>query len=154
MPDLRAGGGGGPSAALSTMNVNTLGPEVLKHLRLIFNEVSRSDHDGIDETRARMFIQDTQKEYDSDARRMFVDLNGLIAFNDFLNYVTSPAFNALGSSKELDASYPLSHYFISSSHNTYLMGHQLYGQCSVDGYTNVRGITLQPTLFVSPAKPG
>lgn len=135
MRDLQAGGGG-PSAALSTRKIDVLAPEVLKYLKHVFNEIAGSDH-GIDETEARRFVQDIQKEYDSDVQRMLVDSKGSTAFNDFLGYVTSPAFDALGPPRELDASYPLSHYFISSSHNTYLMGHQLYGQCSVDGYTNV-----------------
>lgn len=33
-----------------------------------------------------------------------------------------------------DMSQPLCHYFISSSHNTYLMEDQLRGQSSVEGY--------------------
>ncbi|OAP62416.1 hypothetical protein AYL99_04619 [Fonsecaea erecta] len=33
-----------------------------------------------------------------------------------------------------DRSYPLSEYFISSSHNTYLLAHQLYGTSSADAY--------------------
>lgn len=37
--------------------------------------------------------------------------------------------------KELtDRSYPLPEYFISSSHNTYLIAHQLYGSSSASGY--------------------
>ena len=36
---------------------------------------------------------------------------------------------------ELD--FPMTSYFISSSHNTYLTGNQLYGQSSIDGYKNV-----------------
>lgn len=34
----------------------------------------------------------------------------------------------------LDRSHPLSEYFISSSHNTYLMAHQLYGKSSAGAY--------------------
>ncbi|KAF3771329.1 1-phosphatidylinositol-4,5-bisphosphate phosphodiesterase gamma 2 [Cryphonectria parasitica EP155] len=36
----------------------------------------------------------------------------------------------------VDRSYPLPEYFISSSHNTYLMAHQLYGTSSAAAYEN------------------
>jgi phosphatidylinositol phospholipase C delta len=55
--------------------------------------------------------------------------------------VQSPAVEALldqphikVSASVTDRSHPLPEYFISSSHNTYLMAHQLYGTTSANGY--------------------
>ena len=38
---------------------------------------------------------------------------------------------------ESELSHPLKDYLISSSHNTYLVGNQLYGEASIDGYKTV-----------------
>lgn len=59
------------------------------------------------------------------------------SLEDFLKFMSSEQSNAIGEAREQDLSLPLSNYFISSSHNTYLTGHQLYGKANVDGYKNV-----------------
>ncbi|KAI1125576.1 PLC-like phosphodiesterase [Nemania abortiva] len=58
-------------------------------------------------------------------------------FSGFLQYMTSTAANALAPPEEADFSWPLSSYYISSSHNTYLTGNQLNSDSDADAYKNV-----------------
>ena len=61
-------------------------------------------------------------------------------FDEFLAYMASPSSNATLNAPELsetDLAYPLSNYFINSSHNTYLTGNQLYGESSTRAYKTV-----------------
>jgi hypothetical protein len=59
------------------------------------------------------------------------------SLKDFLDYMSSDSSNACGKPPNQDLDHKLSEYFISSSHNTYLTGHQLYGKANVEGYKNV-----------------
>ncbi|XP_055521407.1 LOW QUALITY PROTEIN: 1-phosphatidylinositol 4,5-bisphosphate phosphodiesterase delta-4-like, partial [Leucoraja erinacea] len=82
------------------------------------------------ETNAKDLI--TRYEPSETARRLYA-----LTLDGFLMYLCSPE----GSIFELrhgpvyqDMSQPLCHYFISSSHNTYLLEDQLRGHSSVEGY--------------------
>ncbi|XP_024084473.1 1-phosphatidylinositol 4,5-bisphosphate phosphodiesterase epsilon-1-like isoform X1 [Cimex lectularius] len=64
-----------------------------------------------------------------------------LSFEGFARYLMDKenfAFvNEKVSPDEREMDYPLSHYYIASSHNTYLTGHQLKGESSVDLYSQV-----------------
>ncbi|KAJ6658760.1 hypothetical protein lerEdw1_019681 [Lerista edwardsae] len=62
---------------------------------------------------------------------------GALGIDGFTNYMRSPAgdiFNPEHYNVHQDMTLPLSHYFITSSHNTYLVGDQLMSQSRVDMY--------------------
>ncbi|XP_067586072.1 1-phosphatidylinositol 4,5-bisphosphate phosphodiesterase eta-2 [Pseudorca crassidens] len=62
---------------------------------------------------------------------------GTMGIDGFTNYTRSPAgdiFNPEHHRVHQDMTWPLSHYFITSSHNTYLVGDQLMSQSRVDMY--------------------
>ncbi|XP_077007655.1 1-phosphatidylinositol 4,5-bisphosphate phosphodiesterase eta-2 [Tamandua tetradactyla] len=65
---------------------------------------------------------------------------GVLGIDGFTNYTRSPAgdiFNPEHRSVHQDMTRPLSHYFVASSHNTYLVGDQLMSQSRVDMYARV-----------------
>uniref|UniRef100_A0A1B6CHB2 1-phosphatidylinositol 4,5-bisphosphate phosphodiesterase n=1 Tax=Clastoptera arizonana TaxID=38151 RepID=A0A1B6CHB2_9HEMI len=62
---------------------------------------------------------------------------GMLSLDGFLRYLMSDDNPIMASSKmdlSDDMDQPLAHYFINSSHNTYLTGHQLTGKSSVEIY--------------------
>ncbi|KAI6098556.1 PLC-like phosphodiesterase [Pisolithus sp. B1] len=58
----------------------------------------------------------------------------LDAFTAFLLSSDNSAFTDQHGRIHQDMTQPLCHYFISSSHNTYLVGHQLVGDSTIEGY--------------------
>lgn len=61
----------------------------------------------------------------------------LMTLEDFTSFLLSPDNSAFADQDGRiwhDMTHPLSEYFISSSHNTYLVGHQLVGFSTIEGY--------------------
>ena len=111
---LRAGGGGGPSEETAQASIASIpkGSPVHQQLHNVYQNLSP------DEPFQGEKIADEES---------------------FMSYMRSPTSAATGPPPAItrDLSYPLSSYYISSSHNTYLSGHQLYGEASTEAYTNV-----------------
>lgn len=66
--------------------------------------------------------------------------NTYLKYTDFSSYLHSANTKPLHNEEKLDSnyySYPLTDYFISSSHNTYLLGKQFHGFSSIEGYIHV-----------------
>ena len=72
----------------------------------------------------------------------FLRSRNLLSYVGFARYlldkdnflVTSESFNKSSNTIDETMNYPLSYYFIASSHNTYLTGHQLKGESSAEIY--------------------
>lgn len=65
-------------------------------------------------------------------------------------FLESGEGDVLAPEQDLDLKHPLSHYFCSSSHNTYLWGHQLYGKASAEPYQLVSGQSEKCSGLISP----
>lgn len=61
----------------------------------------------------------------------------LASIDNFRAYMKNEVSRAQAPADELDCSAPLSDYFVSSSHNTYLTGNQLYSDAAASAYTSV-----------------
>ncbi|KAF8480101.1 PLC-like phosphodiesterase [Russula ochroleuca] len=61
----------------------------------------------------------------------------LEGFTAFLLSTSNSAFTDRDGSIHHDMTRPLSEYYVSSSHNTYLLGHQLVGESTIEGYIRV-----------------
>lgn len=133
--------GGGVSGEEHHGHVKTVNENILRYLTNVFNchaDENKSWH----KAQAATFIRCTQAgdpESKNEALPAQLATKEQLDFNDFLHYMTSDASNIVGPCRtsDQDLTYPLASYFISSSHNTYLTGNQLYSESSTDAFKNV-----------------
>lgn len=127
-PQLQAGGGQTAlHASMSTLSI--LSPTVTKYLKSIADGEIPLGTNQLAEYNKFLFEQFRLEEKTKD--------HGRLDFQSLLSYMSSSESNALRPAEEVDLNYPLSSYFIGSSHNTYLSGNQLYGEASTEAYRNV-----------------
>ncbi|KAK2026820.1 phosphatidylinositol-specific phospholipase C [Colletotrichum zoysiae] len=138
-PPLEAQAGGGASESQRT--VKTFNDSVIKYLNRIFSvHAGQNDHKWHKEQIAS-FVKIVQGEETPDCLTAGTKAAAAapeeLDFHGFLNYMASSASAVTAPAREQDLTYPLSSYFISSSHNTYLTGNQLYSESSTGAYKNV-----------------
>lgn len=140
-PHLQAGGGTAAGLDKAAAEIYQFSEPVMSYLKTMYNDLQQS----FTNTGTGMecfFIKEQRLDPD------IFSAHESFSFEEFLEYFRSGHSNALEPAKKQDLTRPLSNYFISSSHNTYLTGHQLYGSASTDGYRNV-GLIPLPLLEVS-----
>lgn len=131
LPDGAHQAGGGVSGRVH--RVRDLKPHVLDHLRKVY---SAHGKDSWTPEQTAVFLKTVQHDTPSELALELADDKDW-ELGTFLKYMTSEVTSAVAPPEEVDLSWPLSAYFISSSHNTYLTGNQLSSDSSADAYRNV-----------------
>ncbi|KAL2829736.1 PLC-like phosphodiesterase [Aspergillus cavernicola] len=109
-----------PSPQAPALNsIATFSPSFQTRLDQIYKSLTDSSKSS--------FIKDIQRNTENED-----PLSSLAAFHA---YMASPAASALRPASPPDSSAPITDYFISSSHNTYLTGNQLYSDAAASAYT-------------------
>ena len=122
------------------MKIESFSSPVLSYLRTEYKKNAGSGAQ-VSQTATAQPQSDTQQEghtgpQDSATPNLLHDRDALDE-KGFFEYMASPSSNAMAPPKSHDLTRPISNYFISTSHNTYLSGNQLYGDASTHAYTNV-----------------
>jgi hypothetical protein len=133
------------STTKADRGVPSFSASVLTHLKRIHASLSPAILDA--KSDFRKGIQNDGNEEIGESTEDASQPDPLKSLPSFLAYMASPIAKAHRHAEPLDLSAPISNYYISSSHNTYLTGNQLYGDASITSYTNV-GLNLVFRLCV------
>lgn len=118
-------------AASSADTTTFFSRPVLAHLKQIY-ESSRQNGPELDFGSVQADADVRQK-----TDKLGSENENIASLASFLNYMTSPVARAHRDAENSDLTSQIAHYYISSSHNTYLTGNQLYSEASAAAYTNV-----------------
>jgi hypothetical protein len=117
-----------------SFTVDKFHPTVEKHIQQIYNSVEAYAPN------TKYFLNEIQRDAPvavSEETAEDADADVLASVDAFRAYMKDANSSAMGPEQALDLSAPLSDYFISSSHNTYLTGNQLYSDAAASAYTSV-----------------
>lgn len=109
--------------AVEVETIPSFNPVVNSHLEQIYNTLATS-HQG-------NFLDNVQKEAHGEST------DHLVSLAAFQVYMASSASSAQRPVLKQHTAAPITDYFISSSHNTYLTGNQLYSDAAASAYTDV-----------------
>ncbi|KAI1499948.1 PLC-like phosphodiesterase [Biscogniauxia marginata] len=133
-PTHQAGGGLARPGDCTVKELNTV---IMAHLEKIFKSQCRPGSSVWHKEQMVDFLHRSQADKVSDRVSADISAREELDFKGFLDYMTSSAANAMEPTLESDLTWPLSSYYISSSHNTYLTGNQLNSDSDADAYRNV-----------------
>ena len=113
------------------LHITEFRPSVEKHLKRIYESLKPGENTSEVTSHFLEVIQHERHRDPSDNANKHV----LDDFSSFQKYMATSL--ALADPVEEDLSYPITNYFISSSHNTYLTGNQLSSDSSAEIYKEV-----------------
>ncbi|KAH6665299.1 1-phosphatidylinositol-4,5-bisphosphate phosphodiesterase delta-1 [Plectosphaerella plurivora] len=127
-------GGGHPSGQRTGIK-EQLSESLIGHISWLFNKYAGPSNMW-SKAQVGIFMQYIQGE-NPDGLAGYLTEKDEVDLFELIKYLTSPAGNALEMATPQDLTWPLSNYFISSSHNTYLTGNQLSSDSSAETYKDV-----------------